>query len=87
MSYTIHPQCSPRAQKLVGVPSPHLGKPPKYPFDLLQVGQCFTVPTTHVKLHSLRVEASRNSVRGGPAFRVLLHDDIAIPCYEVVRVL
>lgn len=54
----------------------------KYPFEMLELGECFVVPYDHVKPSTIRVAASR--AHYGKRFRVLQHDDKLV--YEIVRV-
>lgn len=54
----------------------------KYPFDLLQIGDSFTVPYDAVRLPTLRSATSR--AHYGKRFKLLRHDKIMK--YEVVRI-
>jgi hypothetical protein len=56
---------------------------PIYPFDKLEVGQCFTVPISANKEASLQVIASRKSKKGR-TFRMIKHENLGI--IEVARI-
>ncbi len=56
----------------------------KYPFDELQIGQCFTIPNTEAKETSLRVSATNHGKKTGKKFCVIAHKEFE--CVEVARI-
>ncbi len=89
MSYQVF-EASPQAKARIEastdafgvVKSEHHRK--KYPFDELQIGECFTIPSGEAKESSLRVSATNHGKNTGKKFCVIVHKEHA--CIEVARI-
>ena len=90
MSYKIQ-ECSPKAKakiqegtkkKFDTFASEH--HKAKYPFSMLDVGECFTVPIDEVSELSLRIMASRNAKKLSRKFTVIKHAEYGI--HEAARI-
>lgn len=55
-----------------------------YPFDLMRIGTCFTVPFDDVGEQVLRNRVSVENKRSGKRFVVIKHGEFQ--CYEVARI-
>ena len=73
----------PSSPKALQESSNNVGRP-KYPWELLEVGQSFKVPHGNVKLGSLRSQASTVGKQLNKQFRVVDHSEAL--CYEVALI-
>jgi len=90
MSYNIV-DCSPKARSKIesfedtkGVEDALTHQRSKYPYQLLKIGQAFTVPLSEGNEASLRNGASQHAKKSGKRYTVIRHAEYA--CFEVARI-
>lgn len=89
LSYPIQP-CSPKARERIvtqvsdkPVETELTGKT-QYPFNMMQIGECFIVRFDDKAVNAIRVRVSERNRKGDKRFTVLKHDEYK--CLEIARI-